>query len=173
MNWQEIFSPDVSPVEIFVRGTVMYLFIYFTLRFVFKRESGATGITDLLVLVLLADAAQNGMAGEYTSIGDGVLLVGVIVLWATALDFLAYKVPPLRRFVRPRPLPLVRRGRLLRYNLAKELLTDDELFSQLREQGITRLSQVRQAQMEPDGRLSIVRFDEQGAGWRGHQDRMV
>lgn len=142
-----------------MRGTVMYLCIFFILRVVFKRESGGPGITDLLVVVLIADAAQNGMAGTYGSVPEGLLLVSTIVFWSAVLNALAFRYRRFRRLLRHRPLVLVRDGRLLRGNMAKELVTDGELFSQLREAGITGLSQVRLARMEPDGKLSVARYD--------------
>ena len=52
------------------------------LRFTGGRAPAAISITDLLVLVLIADAAQNALAGEYKSITDGLLLVGTIIGWA-------------------------------------------------------------------------------------------
>ena len=56
------------------------------LRFVLKREAGTLAITDLLVVVLIADAAQNAMADDYRSVPDGLLLVATIVFWSYALD---------------------------------------------------------------------------------------
>jgi uncharacterized membrane protein YcaP (DUF421 family) len=159
MHWSQVFGFSTPPLEVVVRGTVMYLSIFFILRVVFKRESGGTGITDLLVVVLIADAAQNGMAGNYRSVPEGLLLVATIIFWSASLNALAYAFTPLRRLVRPKPLVLVRDGCLLRGNMAKELVTDSELFSQLREQGVTGLSQVRIARMEPDGKLSVTRYD--------------
>jgi uncharacterized membrane protein YcaP (DUF421 family) len=159
MHWSQIFGFSTSPLEVVIRGTVMYLSIFVLLRVVFKRESGGTGITDLLVVVLIADAAQNGMAGSYRSVPEGLLLVATIIFWSALLNALAYLFTPFRRVVRHKPLVLVRDGCLLRGNMAKELVTDSELFSQLREQGVTGLSQVRLARMEPDGKLSVTRYD--------------
>lgn len=159
MHWSQVFNFSTPPLEVVVRGTVMYLSIFFMLRVVFKRESGGTGITDLLVVVLIADAAQNGMAGKYQSVPEGLLLVATIIFWSALLNALAFKFQPFRRLVRHRPLVLVRDGCLMRGNMAKELVTDGELFSQLREQGVTSLSQVRVARMEPDGKLSVTPYD--------------
>ncbi len=159
MNFSQIFGLTIPPQEVVLRGTIMYLSIFFILRIVFKRESLGTGITDLLVVVLIADAAQNGMAGNYVSVPEGMLLVATIIFWSALLNALAFRFRRLRRVVRHRPLVLVRDGRLLRANMAKELLTDNELFSQLREQGVTGLSQVRLARMEPDGKLSVTPYD--------------
>jgi uncharacterized membrane protein YcaP (DUF421 family) len=159
MHWSRVFDFSTPPLEVVVRGTLMYLSIFFILRIVFKRESGGSGITDLLVVVLIADAAQNGMSGNYQSVPEGLLLVATIIFWSALLNALAFKFQPFRRLVRHRPLVLVRDGYLVRANMAKELVTDSELFSQLREQGVTSLGQVRVARMEPDGKLSVTTYD--------------
>jgi uncharacterized membrane protein YcaP (DUF421 family) len=156
VDWRSAFLPDTSFLEIFVRGSIMYLGMLLLLRFILKREAGALSITDLLVVVLIADAAQNGMAGDYQSIPDGIFLVATIVFWALALNWLGFRFPSVQRLVHPPPLPLVRDGRLLRRNLAKELITEDELMSQLRLQGVSDLSEVAEAYMEGDGRISVI-----------------
>ena len=71
---QKAFTPDVSLLEIFVRGTVIYLGLFFLLRVVLRRKAGTVAMTDLLVLVLIADAAQNAMNAEYHSITAGLVL---------------------------------------------------------------------------------------------------
>ncbi|WP_221449969.1 DUF421 domain-containing protein [Micromonospora polyrhachis] len=139
-----------------VRGSIMYLAIFFLLRVLLKRESGTTGVTDLLVIVLIADAAQNGMANDYTSIADGIVLVVVIIGWAYLLDLLAYHWPPAARLIRPGSLILVRDGRMLHRNMRRELITEEELFTQLREQGIDDLETVKEVRMESDGRFSVI-----------------
>ena len=79
IDWAGLFMPTTPALEIIVRGSVMYLALFAMLRFILRRETGSLGITDLLVIVLIADAAQNGMAGNYTSITDGLLLVITII----------------------------------------------------------------------------------------------
>src|SRR3954471_14594499 len=129
VNWHDVFIPDTPLVEIFVRGMIVYLAIFALLRFVLTRQSGNVGVTDLLVVVLIADAAQNAMASDYRSVPDGVLLVATIIFWSYALDWLGYRFPRVGRFVHPPPLELVRDGRLLRHNLRQELLTVEELMT--------------------------------------------
>lgn len=156
IDWHGIFVPDMPLLEIFVRGTVVYLALFALLRGVLQRQAGGVAVTDLLVVVLIADAAQNAMAGEYRSVPDGILLVATIIFWSYALDWLGYYFPSVGRLVHPPPLPLVKDGRLLHRNMRKELITRDELMTQLREQGVEDLSCVKTAHMEGDGRISIV-----------------
>lgn len=164
VDWAQVFMLDTPIAEIFVRGSLTYLALFAILRFVLKREAGAVGITDLLVVVLIADAAQNAMADDYHSITDGILLVATIIFWSFALDWLGYHVPALQRFLRPPPLTLVRDGRMLRPNMRRELITEEELMSQLRQQGVDDLGEVKIACMEGDGRISVIARNGQGHG---------
>src|SRR5215210_3414654 len=128
VDWTRMLVPDTPLVEIFLRGTLTYLALFLLLRLFLKRQSGAMGVTDLLVVVMIADAAQNAMAGTYTSITDGVLLVATILFWCFALDWLGYRFPRIERFLHPPPLPLVKDGCLLRRNMRQELVTLDEMM---------------------------------------------
>jgi uncharacterized membrane protein YcaP (DUF421 family) len=163
INWHDIFFSTTPILEIFIRGTIVYLGLFLLLRLVLKRESGAVGITDLLVVVLIADAAQNAMAGSYKSIPDGLLLVGTIVFWSYFLNWLGYRFPRFHRFVHPPPLLLVKEGNMLRQNMRRELITEEELLSMLRQQGVEDLSIVKKAFMEGDGTISIINKEEPGA----------
>lgn len=156
VDWERMFVPSTPILEIVLRGTIMYLALFTLLRVILKRQSGAMGITDLLVVVLIADAAQNGMADDYHSVTDGVLLVAVIVGWNFALDWLGYRFPRIQRLVHPPSLRLVEDGRFLYRNMRKELITEEELMSQLREQGIDNVADVSAAYMEGDGRVSVI-----------------
>ena len=162
VDWANTFRLETPLLEIVLRGSLVYLGLFVMLRVVLKREAGTVGITDLLVIVLLADAAQNALADDYTSIPDGLLLVATILFWSFALDWLGYRSPRLRRFVRPEPLPLVRDGRLLRGNMRKELITEEELLGAIRLQGVDDLAEVRAAYMEADGRISVVTDERRG-----------
>ena len=161
LDWQKMFVPSTPVLEMIIRGTIIYLGLFFLLRAVMRREAGTLGITDLLVIVLLADAAQNAMAGDYTSITDGVVLIGTIVFWSYALQWASYHIPAIRKWVDPPPLLLVRHGKMNRRNMRKELITEEELMSQLRLQGAADLSQVKEAHMEGDGRVSVITYEKQ------------
>lgn len=156
MHWSQLFRPTQPPLEMIFRGSVVYLALFLMLRVVLKRESGSTGVTDLLVIVLLADAAQNAMSGNYNSITDGLILVATILGWSWLLNFFAYVSPKAARVIRPRPLLLVRNGRILPENMRRELLTEEELMSHLRLQGVEDLANVTSVYMEADGRMSVT-----------------
>jgi uncharacterized membrane protein YcaP (DUF421 family) len=156
-DWGAMFGLSVSPVELIVRGSAMYLFLFVLFRVVIRRRVGAVGMADILVLVIIADAAQNGMSGEYKSVTDGAILVGTIVAWDYLIDWLNYHVPALRNWLEPPPLLLIRDGRVIRRNLRHEFVTEDELKSKLREKGVTDIAEVQEARMETDGEVSVIK----------------
>lgn len=151
-----IFVPETPVLEIILRGTITYLALFLMLRFTLKRESSGIGVTDMLVVVLIADAAQNAMADDYRSITDGLILVGTIIFWAYAVDWLGYRYPIVERLVQPRPLPLIEDGRLLVRNMRSELITREELMSQLRAYGVDDVARVERAYLEGNGKLTVI-----------------
>ena len=156
LDWHELFGSSIGVLELIVRGTSMYWFLFLIFRVILRRNVGSIAIADVLLLVIIADASQNAMAGEYTSVTDGFVLVGTIVFWNYMLDLLAYRWKALRRFLEPPPLLLVRDGQLLRQNMRRELVTEDELLAQLRQQGVDKLQQVKRAFMESDGSVTVI-----------------
>ncbi|HWI81220.1 DUF421 domain-containing protein [Ramlibacter sp.] len=153
----EIFRLTVNPLELVVRGTAMYWFLFLLFRFVLRRDVGSIGIADALLLMLIADASQNGMAGSYESVTDACILVATLAGWNWLVDWMAFEYPAVSRLLVARPLPLVRNGRLLRRNMRHEFITVAELMAKLREQGIDALGEVKSATMENDGEISVVK----------------
>lgn len=159
IDWRGTLVPDVSLVEIVLRGTLMYLGIFAMMRVIPRRQAGAVGISDLLLITLLADASQNGMTGEYRAVPNGLLLVATIMAWDWLFDWLAYKSRWWARLIEPQPLLLIRNGMLLRKNMKRELITEDELRGLLREHAIEDHRQVRMAYLESDGAFSVIKYD--------------
>lgn len=173
VDWEALLIPEHSLVEIFLRGTIVYIALFCILRFFMKRQSGVIGIADLLVIVLIADAAQNAMANEYKSLTEGICLVLTIVFWNFAIDWLGYHVPAMGRFTRPPPLVLIKDGRMLRRNMRQEMITTEELMSQLRQQGIEDPSEVKNAFIEGDGQISIIRREQEEVERKGKKNPLL
>lgn len=160
MNWHEIFSFDLPVLEIFIRGTVMYLALIVLMRVILKRQAGAMQTGDLLLIILLADASQNGMAGDYKTVPDGLILVATLMFWNYVLDYLSYRYRWLEQVLQASPLLLIKNGQCQHRNMRKEFVTKAELLAQLREQGIESVEQVKKAFIESDGQISVIPFDD-------------
>lgn len=157
IDWNQVFALGVSPLELVVRGTLIYWFLFVVFRTVLQRDVGAVGIADVLLLVIVADAAQNAMAAEYRSVTDGLILISTILGWNLLFDWLAYRFPRLRRLLQPREIRLIRDGQVLHRNLRREFITLEELQAKLREQGVTDPAEVEVAYMESDGAVSVIK----------------
>lgn len=144
-----------------LRGTLIYWLLFLIFRFILRRDVGAVGIADVLLLVIVADAAQNAMSGGYETVTEGAILIGTIVGWNWLLDLLSYHFEPVRRFAEPSRLVLIRRGAPLLRNLRREFITLEELYAKLREQGVEDMREVKAAYMESDGQISVIRNSPQ------------
>jgi uncharacterized membrane protein YcaP (DUF421 family) len=159
MSLSELFSFHVSPLELIGRGTLIYWFLFLLFRFVMRRDAGAVGIADILLIVLIADASQNAMSGGYDTVAEGFVLVGTLIGWNFLLDWASYRWQAVAKFAEPAPLLLIDRGRVLTRNLRREFLTREELDAQMRIKGVTSVTEVKRAYMESDGKFSIVTYD--------------
>lgn len=157
IDWTTLFAPGSPPLEMFVRGTVIYAFIFVVLRMAGRRDTGSVGVADLLMLMLIADAAGNAMSGDSSSVLDGMVVVATIIFWTVLLDRLAFWFPSLRRWLQADRVCLVRDGNIQRRGMRREYLTHEELMSELRLQGIEHLSQVKHAYMESNGHISVIK----------------
>jgi len=152
----DLFRVAVDPLELVVRGTLMYWFLLMLFRFVLRRDVGSIGIADVLLVVLIADASQNAMSGGYGTVAEGFIVVGTIAAWNYALDWISYHSSLVRRLIEPPPLLLVKNGKPNRRAMRRELVTTDELLAKLREHGFERLDQVKAVRMESDGEITVV-----------------
>ncbi len=156
LDWHGMFAPSVPFLEIVLRGSIVYLVLFALLRFTFRRIGGTIGLGDVLMIALVAAAAQNAIAREHHSVTDGLILIATIAFWNYALDWLGQYIPFIQRFYHPPPLQLVKNGRLLHKNMRQELITEDELMTQLRRAGVKDLADVAEAHMEGDGGITVT-----------------
>ena len=157
VDWAGVFEPQHGLLELFLRGTIMYLVIFVLLRVVVRRHMGGIGMTDILVIVLIAEVTGNGISENFQSVGESTgagphraVLEHADRMGAVALSRL--------RAAGARPkLKLIENGRMLRRNMREEFVTVEELKAQLRENGVEDCKDVKAAYMEADGCISIIR----------------
>ena len=154
--WAPILVPGAPIAELVVRVSAIYLFLWAFLRAVPTRQLGRFGVTDLLVLLLLAASVRMGLTGPNFTVGDAMISATVLLAWDQALNAVAYRVRPLRSLMRQDPIPIVEDGVVNRRHARRELLTEADIMEKLREHGIDSLDRVKRAYVEPDGRISVI-----------------
>jgi len=154
-DWTSVFTPEAAFLELVVRGTALYFFILLLLRLLPRRTGGELATMDLIFVLLIGEAAAHGF-GDYHAVPDGVVLIATFMGWDFLLNALSYHVPFIERLVSAPPLQVVRDGELLCRNMRREYLTEEELMSHLRGQGIDDLRDVRAAYVEGEGKITVV-----------------
>lgn len=155
VNWQEMLIPSTSVAEVFVRGTVIYLVLFVTMRLLPRRTIGSMGASDLLVVVLIADAVQNGMSNEYKSITEALVLAFTVFGWSLLIDWVDTRFPQWH-LAGGEPLALIVDGVLQQRAMRRQQITEDEVMSMLREHGLESPRKVHRAYLEGDGRISVL-----------------
>lgn len=154
--WHNMFVPELSVAEKILRPVLVYLFLVIIVRLAGRRELAQLNSFDLIVLLMLANTVQNATIGNDNSMVGG--LIGVSALLAAnymVVRFL-YFHPQVDRLVEGGPTPLIHDGKLLRRNLAREAITEDELMEAVRKQGLGSATEVAEAVLETGGVISVV-----------------
>ena len=149
--------PEASPWEILIQGTVVYVLVAMILRLIPKRHTGNLSPNDLVAIIIVGSLAADAIVGETHSTIDVLLMIGVVLLWDYLFNVLEFYAPWFRRVAQHTPTLLVHDGEIIRKNMRSEMLTDEELMSNLRKHGVTDVAQVREAILEGDGHISVIK----------------
>lgn len=158
-DWNAILFPSTPVLELVVRATVVFLVLTVLFRIAGQREAGGLGLTDLLVVVLVAEAAGPVMLGDADTVADGIVVVATILGWSVALDAMAYRWPVFARITKAQARVLISDGQLNRHVMRREFMTYDEVLTQLRLHGISDIGAVHRVYLEPNGMVSVIPAD--------------
>lgn len=152
--------------EIFTRGTVIYIFIAVVFRLVPQRQTGNIAPNDMIALVIIGTLSADAIVGEAKTLLDLVLMILVIIFWDYMSNLAEYYLPRFRHVAQHSPTLLIYKGVMLKKNLRKEKITEQELSANLRLNGISDIAHVHQAVLEADGQISFIQQDEVPRGNR-------
>lgn len=143
-------------LEIVVRTGAVYGFILLGLRVAGKREMGQMTVFDLVVILVIANAVQNAMVGDDTSLTGGLAAAATLLVINFFVGKLRYRYPFIARWIGGVPTVIIQDGAFLPRALAKEALSEEEVMMALREHGFDTPEQVKLALLETDGSISVV-----------------
>jgi uncharacterized membrane protein YcaP (DUF421 family) len=149
-------------MEIVIRASVMFGVMYVLLRLMGKRELGQMAPFELVSLIVMGDLIQQGVTHQDFSLTGATLAIVTFAGWSLLLGLVGHHSIRARRLLQSAPVVLVRHGQLLDRNLESERIDRDELATEMRLAGISRLDQVAWAILEPEGKISFIRADEAG-----------
>ena len=153
--------------EIVLRGSAVYVGLAAVIRLIPKRHTGNVSPNDLIALIIVGTLAADAIVGDAKTMTDVFLMAVVILVWDYLFNLFEFRFPRFRKIAQDSPTLLVHDGTVLKKNLDKEKLTEEELAANLRRQGVEDVSRVRLAILEAEGHISVIRKDPQptqGAG---------
>jgi uncharacterized membrane protein YcaP (DUF421 family) len=150
-------------MEIVLRSAAVFVFLWFLTRIIGKKELAEISAFELVLLVVIGDLVQQGVTQEDMSVTGAILATGTIALLVVGMSYVSFRWRRAETVVEGVPVVIVSDGRMVAESMRVERLTDDEVVSAAREQGIGDIADVRFGVLEPDGKFSFVRFDREPA----------
>jgi uncharacterized membrane protein YcaP (DUF421 family) len=148
--------------SVVLRTAVVYVVLVIGFKLVGKRAAGQLSTLNLVVLLVVANAVQNAMVGENTSLIAGLLAAGIILGLDLLLNSIADRWKPLREWLDGVPTLLVEDGRLVTANLRQEGVSERELGVALRQNGLLSATEARFVYLEPNGAISVIPYRDGG-----------
>jgi uncharacterized membrane protein YcaP (DUF421 family) len=155
---ERIFLGDAPPLfllEILLRTILLYLYTLLLLRLLGKRGVKQLTFFEFAIILALGSAAGDPMFYGDVPLLHGALVITIIVLVQRAIVVVTERNRRLEILFESSPRRLIKEGVLELNALEEEKLSKDEVFSRLREAGLSHLGQVERAYLEPSGNISI------------------
>ena len=144
----------------FVRTVIVFLLLIVSIRIMGKRQLGELEPLELVVAVLISNLASQPLQDTGTPLIYGVVPVLTLLACQLVISAISVKSSRFRRVVSGKPSILIDNGVIVQSEMKKCRLSVDELYVELRINGITDISQVRHAILETDGTLSVLPYAE-------------
>jgi uncharacterized membrane protein YcaP (DUF421 family) len=144
-------------MDIALRALFLYVFVVFVMRVLGRRELSSLTAVDLVLLIVLGDAIQQGLTQDDYSVTGAVIAVSTIAMVQVASSYLSFRSARARKVIEGQPIVLIENGKVLESNLKRERRAEDELAEEMRMQQIGSFDEVRWAILETNGQVSFVK----------------
>jgi uncharacterized membrane protein YcaP (DUF421 family) len=144
-------------MDLVLRAIVVFVFILVLTRVIGRRELGSLAPVDLILLIILGDALQQGLTQDDYSLTGAMLAVGTIAILQIGTSWLNFRVPFTRRLLEGEPLIVVQDGKPIERNLRRERMTIEEVTESARLHEIGSLDEVKWAVLERSGEISFIK----------------
>lgn len=146
-------------INLVIKTTVLYVYIMLCYRLMGKKEVGKLGIIDLIVSVLIAELVAMSIESDETSILVSLIPIAVLVVIQISLSYISLKSVKVRKLIDGSPKIIINKGKVDFKEMSKLRYSLDDLISQLREQSIKSIEEVKYAILENNGKLSVFTDD--------------
>ena len=143
-------------MDLVLRTGVVFVFLMVLTRVIGRRELSSLEPFDLILLIVLGDAVQQGLTQDDYSLTGALLVVGTFAVLQVLVSWISYRFPRVRPIVEGEPIIVVQDGQPIERNMKRERLTLGELAEAARQQGIEHLADVKWGVLETTGKISFI-----------------
>lgn len=143
-----------------IRTVLLYAVIIMAVRIMGKRQIGELQTSELVVTLLISDIAAIPMQDTEQGLLSGVVPILILIVCEVAASALMLKRPGFRRLICGKPLIVISDGKILQHEMRKLRMSTEDLFEELRQQGIFSIEDVSFAVVETNGKLSVLKKPE-------------
>ena len=147
-------------MDLVVRTVAVFFFVMVLMRVIGRRELSSLEPFDLVLLIILGDALQQGLTQDDYSVTGAILVVGTFAVLQVSVSWLGYRFPKVRPVIEGEPIIVVQDGKPIEKNLRRERLTIGELAEAARIQQIAHLDDVQWAVLETNGQITFIKKPE-------------
>jgi uncharacterized membrane protein YcaP (DUF421 family) len=122
-----------------------------------RRELSSLEPFDLILLIVLGDAVQQGLTQDDYSLTGAFLVIGTFAILQVFVSWIGYRFPSTRPVLEGEPIIIIQDGELIERNLKRERLTRQEIAEEARNQQIAHISEVRWGVLETNGKISFIK----------------
>ncbi len=144
-------------MDIVLRGVFVFVFLYVLMRMIGRRELSSLEPFDLILLIVLGDAVQQGLTQDDYSLTGAFLAIGTIAIMQVMVSYANFRFPKLRPVLDGEPIVVVQDGKPIEKNLKRERVTVEDLAAAARQQNIAKIEDVQWAVMETSGAISFIK----------------
>ena|SRR5436309_2909237 len=144
-------------MDIVLRTALVFTVLLTLTRVIGRRELSTLQPFDLILLIVLGDAVQQGLTQDDYSLTGALLVIFTFAVLQVCVSWLGYRFPRARPVLEGEPIIIVQDGELIERNVRRERLTPEEVAEAGRAHGIPHLSDVRWAVLETNGTISFIK----------------
>jgi uncharacterized membrane protein YcaP (DUF421 family) len=139
------------------RAAAIYFFLLIIFRIAGSRTISQMTTFDFVLLLIVAEATQQGLIGDDFSLTQAMLLIVTLIGIDIGLSLLKEKLPTLDKWLESSPMVIVADGKPLPERMKGARVDESDVLVAARElQGLERMDQIKFAVLERTGEISIV-----------------
>lgn len=124
-----------------------------------KREIGQLGVIDLIVSILIAELVAISIEETENPIYLTIIPIALLVILEVLFAYISIKSRKFRTLFDGKPSLIICNGKINYKEMVKQRYSLDDLLVSLRQQGIKELDNVEYAFLEPNGELSVFKYN--------------